>query len=133
MILGKRERQILAEIETIEAYIKELTVKRDLLQAQLLGSRSIDMGISDVNRKNSAIRIMVESIVVDALKTSNGALRSAELLEISRKIDHDLKGSTFRTYLHRMKVKGIICQADRVGYWRLYPQFKPRLKVIDDF
>jgi len=113
------ERRLQTEIEAIEARIKELNQEKMALQRQLVKARREGAGIADVNRKNSVTRIMIENKVIEALKGSAKPLNSRALYIAAQYVDFQLKSTTFRTYLHRMKNKGMIVYAGKVGVWKL--------------
>ncbi|MFY7835948.1 MAG: hypothetical protein ACOVQ0_06665 [Novosphingobium sp.] len=123
------ERRLQAEIEQIEARIKDLTQEKHALQRQLMKARQQGAGLADVNRKNSVNRIMIENRLIDALKTANGPLNAGQLLTAARYVNFELNENTFRTYLHRLKKQGIIKNAGRPGRWLLVNVHPPSTPV----
>jgi len=116
------ERRLIREIEEVDLRIKELTDERAALQRQLMKARWENDSLKDVSRKNSGNRVMIETRVIDALeKTRSKPYSSSELYQEALKANFELKENTFRTYLHRMKEKGIIESVGR-GLWRKIPQ-----------
>ncbi|MCF1450529.1 hypothetical protein FS815_27535 [Agrobacterium vitis] len=113
------ERRLQREIEEIEARIRELTNDKAALQRQLMKARRESVPLSDVHRKNSVTRVMIESRIVDALRSAPGPLSAKELLFEAMHVDFLLKASTFRTHLHRMKKKGLIQTVGKRGFWTL--------------
>lgn len=111
------ERRLQQEIESIELKLKELSAERDALKRQLIKARWENHLLRDVNRKNSASRVMVEQRVLGALKQATKPLSSKQLFEVARLANFELKENTFRTHLHRMKEKGLIENVSR-GRWR---------------
>lgn len=111
------ERRLQQEIEAIELKLKELTAERDALKRQLIKARWENHHLRDVNRKNSASRVMVEQRVIGALEQATKSMTSSQLFEIARLANFELKENTFRTHLHRMKEKGLIENVSR-GRWR---------------
>ncbi|WP_424941672.1 hypothetical protein [Aliiroseovarius sp. S253] len=111
------ERRLQQEIETIELKLKELTAERDALKRQLIKARWDNHHLRDVNRKNSASRVMIEQRVLGALEQATKPMTSRQLFEIARLANFELKENTFRTQLHRMKEKGLIENVSR-GRWR---------------
>lgn len=71
------------------------------------------------NRKNSVNRVLAENSVIELLQKEGRALSTSKLYRFARMANDDLKENTFRTYLHRMKNKGLICGAGHVGMWKL--------------
>jgi hypothetical protein len=114
---GFYERRLLREIEEIELRLKELTAERDALRRQLIKARWEGHYLRDVNRKNSASRVLVEQRVLLALSESTKPLKSKQLFEIACLASFALKENTFRTHLHRMKAKALIENVGR-GRWR---------------
>lgn len=112
------ERRLMKAIEDIELRIKELTSEKNALLRQLREARWENNALKDVNRKNSGNRVMIEAKIIDALKASSRALTSSKMYAEARQVNFELKDNTFRTYLHRMKEKGLIVSAGR-GLWRL--------------
>lgn len=112
------ELRLQREIEQIDARIRELTQEKSALQRQLLKARQEASGLSQVSRKNSIMRIMIENRVLDALRSSAKPVSTHELFQNARYANFDLKENTFRTYLHRLKQRGLIANAGRAGRWR---------------
>ncbi len=112
------EDRLRREIEEIERQIRELTHEKQALERQLLKARRASTALSDVSRKNSLNRILVEEKILDALRATNKSLSNSQLYRETRKIDANLNASTFRTYLHRMKVRGLIVSAGTNGHWK---------------
>lgn len=112
------ESRLQREIEEIELKLKELTAERDALRRQLIKARWEHHHLRDVNRKNSASRVLVEQRVLSTLEAATKPMTSRQLLEVARFANFELKENTFRTHLHRMKAKGLIESIGR-GKWRL--------------
>ena len=111
------EQRLTREIEEIELKLKELTAERDALRRQLIKARWETHQLRDVNRKNSASRVLVEQRVVSSLDQSSKPMTSGQLFSVARLANFELKENTFRTHLHRMKEKGMIENVSR-GKWR---------------
>jgi vacuolar-type H+-ATPase subunit I/STV1 len=112
------ERRLMKEIEELEKRIKDLTQEQLALKRQLVKVRRNDGSLKDVSRKNSANRVMTESRVLKALRINSRECSTAFLYKEGLLANFDLKENTFRTYLHRMKEKGLI-RSVRHGFWRL--------------
>lgn len=117
--LGFFERRILSELKELEQQIKKLEAERRTLQKHLAKARAERTGLKSVTRKNSINRVLAENSVIEKLKDSNRPLSTKYLYNYARLTNYDLKASTFRTYLHRMKKRGLIKTASRVGEWEL--------------
>lgn len=115
------ERRIINELEEIESRIESLTSERYALQRQLAKARAQRTGIQNVTRKNSVNRVLAENAVIAALRDSGKSLATRELYRAALSTNFDLKPTTFRTYLHRMKGRGLIGTASHVGSWKLPP------------
>ena len=112
------EKRLTREIEEIEARMKSLNEEKFALQRQLAKARADRTGIQSVTRKNSMNRVLAENSVVEYLK-QKGTATTAQLYRNAQLTNFDLKETTFRTYLHRMKRKDMIKTAQTVGRWEL--------------
>jgi repressor of nif and glnA expression len=112
------ERRLMGEIEELERRIKDLTQEKLALKRQLMKARRKDISLKDVSRKNSANRVMIESRILEALSENSKACYTELLYKEALRVNFELKENTFRTYLHRMKEKGLIRSVGR-GLWRL--------------
>lgn len=112
------EHRLIREIEDLDLRIKDLTQEQDALKRQLGKARRENLVLKDVSRKNSATRVMIENRVLQALKQSSRACSSTVLYKEGLRANFELKENTFRTYLYRMKEKGLIRSVGR-GLWRL--------------
>lgn len=110
------EARLQHDIRTIENEIKQLSDAKQVLQRLLMEARTRDGFRTPIKRRNSTDRVLIEAAIRRALygKTS---VRSRDLYEEVKKVSHDLKHSTFRSHLHRMKEKGLILQDGR-GVWK---------------
>lgn len=111
----------IVEIEQVDGKISELEQEKRALRKQLSKARAERAGISLVDRKNSGARVLAENTVLLALRQAEKPLHSHELLQRARRTNFDLKETTFRSYLHRLKVRGLITGGGRRGYWKLSP------------
>lgn len=118
------EKRISREIEEIEARIKSLNAEKSTLQRQLAKARADRTGIQSVTRKNSLNRVLAENSVVEYLK-QHARASTAQLYRNAQLTNFDLKETTFRTYLHRMKRKDMIKTARAVGHWELVDKLLP--------
>lgn len=112
-------RRLMREIEGIEARISELSQERAALQRQLTKAHWEASALKDVSRKNSGTRIMVEQRILDALRENPTPLNNDALFSAAKKANYELKPTTFRTYLLRLKEKGSIRPAGKRGFWVL--------------
>ena len=113
--------QTLAEITEIDRRIASLIELRDGLKrvfANVSGIASSEATYLHPSRSRSAV---TEHVIVEMLERANGQpLRTRELFEGARTVSAHLKYVTFRSYLHRLKRRGVITaeNADH-GSWRL--------------
>jgi len=112
------ERRLLGEIANLTEQIKDLENQRYALQVQLQKAKAHKPELHAVNRKNSINRTLVEGKILDALAVSSKPLSNTTLFREGRMVDAKLKETTFRTYLHRMKQRGLIVSPNR-GVWSL--------------
>ena len=120
------EAQLVEQLTEIERKISDLEAERDALRRLITKVRHRDIATRDVTRKNSFDRILVETQIIDDLKRSRWPVAAATLLKNARSVKFGLKDSTFRSYLHRLKLAGVISPvASRPGHWRLSDSISP--------
>lgn len=113
------ERSLTQELAEVEARIKELQDEAAALRRQIGKAAANRQGLKVASRKNSMNRVLAESSVIEALREAPGPLSNSALLKKARLTNPSLKPNTFRTYLHRMKLRGAILTARRAGEWKL--------------
>jgi DNA-binding transcriptional ArsR family regulator len=119
------EGALLAQLAQIERQIADLEGEKIALQRLIARFRRENIALQDVTRKNSFTRILVEKRILERLEKSEGHTTTQDLFREARAADYDLKGNTFRSYLHRLKERGLIDSAAK-GYWRLAKPLPPR-------
>jgi DNA-binding transcriptional ArsR family regulator len=112
------ERRLMREIELLEARIGELREEQKALKRQLIKARWENHALRDVSRINSANRVMVEDRILGELRDAERPIANAKLFASARNAIFDLKQTTFRTYISRLKYKGLIESPQR-GFWCL--------------
>jgi hypothetical protein len=114
------EATLLAEIESISTQIRELTNQKQSLERVLLRARQQSELVkhSDVTRKNSINRVLVEGAILKSMQNSKRPVRARHLLLDARLMVPTLRENTFRSYLHRMKARGLLASS-RTGMWQL--------------
>lgn len=118
--LSYLEKRLLKEIEEVEGKIIALQTERQVLQKQLAKARAERTGLQEVTRKNSLNRVLAENSVVEFLRERKRPCSTKELYKNALATNYELKEATFRTYLHRMKQRGLIRSArSAVGTWEL--------------
>ena len=115
------ESRLLYELSTINRQIEELQAEKHGLERLIVRIRREDVANREVGRRNSARRILVEKAVIDRLIEAKGkTVSSGELYRAASEIEFNLKESTFRSHLHRMRMKGMIQRAGPLaGRYRL--------------
>ena len=108
------ENTITRQIALINQQISDLNAERGVLERLLLKARRENIAHRDVVRKNSINRILVEDNILNTLKNSSKPMTARDLYAVVRHVVYNLKSTTFRSHLRRMKDRGIIQQ--RSGY-----------------
>lgn len=114
------EATLLEEIADISAQIRDLLNQKNSVERILLKARQQSDLVqrTDVTRKNSVSRILVEGAVVQSLERATGPVSAWSLYKEARLMVPQLKENTFRSYLFRMKIRGIIARAGS-GKWEI--------------
>jgi hypothetical protein len=110
------EAHLLAQITRVEQEITKLQAERDTLRDILLKVRRENSTLRDVTRKNSFDRILIESRVMNLLKAASKPVPTSRLWWAAQEINPRLRNTTFRSYLHRLKSKGLIT-SETHGFW----------------
>jgi hypothetical protein len=115
------ERRFLKEIAEIDAQIAELQSNKRALERLLLKARRENLStLGGATRRNSMGRVLVEHAIVEALRAAPKPLSNKALLAAARATDYDLKEVTLRSYLHRMKGRGLIKNPrGQTGRWQI--------------
>ncbi len=113
------EKRLEAEIISMDAQIERLKVEKAALVRQLSKAKAQREGLQFTTRKNSMARVLAENAVLKALKASGVEMKVMDLYQEALGTNSELKESTFRTYLNRMKGKKLIRSGRFVGGWRL--------------
>ncbi len=114
------ETKLLKQIEEIDQRVTELNAEKSALQRLFLKVRRENVAAHDVTRKNSIIRILIENKILETLDDAGGVVSSRKLFQSAREVFYELKESTFRSHLHRMKARGIIQLSHNLrGFWTL--------------
>jgi hypothetical protein len=114
------EARLTREIAEIDRTVSELLQRRRALESTILKLKREDLAAKEVTRKNSINRILVEKSILDQLQ-SGRFVSSRSLYMNAQASFYFLNNSTFRSYVRRMKERGLI-ESNRVGNWRLVPQ-----------
>ncbi|MFV1571032.1 MULTISPECIES: hypothetical protein [Phaeobacter] len=117
--ISRLEEALTIELTEVLDRIKELEAEAAALRRQIAKAAAKRQGLEFATRKNSINRVLAENSVLEALRASEKPMKTNDLYKIARQSNSSLKENTFRTYLHRMKKRGAIQNARRVGEWRL--------------
>lgn len=113
------EQKILKEIAEIKQRVVDLQAEQRSLERILVRIRGESLEATDVTRKNSINRLIVENAVVGLMRERGRRPTSMTTLwNTARSALPGLKQSTFRSYLSRLKGKGII-YSPKYGIWAL--------------
>lgn len=113
---------LLLEIRDKATQIRELVQEKEALERLLMKHRQHDdaIGQTDVTRKNSLKRVLVENSILRSLQHSKKPIRAKALFKVARDVVPNLPDSTFRSYLHRMSARGLIEHSSQ-GMWQATP------------
>lgn len=117
--ISRLEEALTQELTEVLERIEELKAEESALRRQIAKAAAKRQGLEFATRKNSINRVLAENSVLETLRAADKPLKTAHLYKIARQSNVSLKENTFRTYLHRMKKRGVIQTAKRVGEWRL--------------
>ncbi len=73
---------------------------------------------SEVTRKNSINRVLVESIILEYVRAADSPVASYDIYRNLQKVIFNLNDNTFRSCLHRMKSRGLI-KSPKAGRWEI--------------
>ena len=118
------EGMLLTRLAGIERQIADLERERYAIQRLITKVRHENLTGQGITRKNSFDRIIAETAILAVLRRevgnkNRGFVRAGEVQNQIRHVVVNIKDVTFRTYLHRMKEKGLIEQSYPRGSWRL--------------
>jgi hypothetical protein len=114
------EAWLIAQLSRIEKSIADLENERAAIRKLLLRIRGEQIVQTDVSRKNSVRRILIESKITEILTSARKPVPSRTLFNGAQTIAHDLNSNTFRSYLLRLKKRGVIMPTKhRVGMWEI--------------
>jgi DNA-binding transcriptional ArsR family regulator len=112
------ESKLLREVANIKGKITELELEKRTLERLIVRLRRESLSQTDVTRKSSSTRLLVENSVMQTLTRAKGkSVSVADLQRAAESVEFHLKPSTFRSHLRRMSEKGLIIPAD-YGRWK---------------
>ena len=112
------EQRLHEELDEIDRKIGELVKEKESIRRILFRVRQETKFNIDVTRKNSFNRISVEHAIIEVLKISKKPVSTRKLAFNARSVVYNLNDSTFRSYLNRMKNRGLIVSKGS-GVWAL--------------
>ena len=112
------ESRLLAEMAELDRKMGELLTERDSIRRILSRVRAESMVNVDVTRKNSYGRIVIEHRLIEVLKNAAKPLTTRRLSAEAKSVVYGLKDNTFRSYIYRMKARGLIV-SPKTGVWTL--------------
>ena len=113
------ERALTQELSEVETRIAELKAEAAALRRQIAKAAAHREGLGFASRKNSINRVLAENSVIQMLRDAHKPLKTAALYDAAKAVNPSLKENTFRTYLHRMKLRNAIQTARRPGEWKI--------------
>jgi hypothetical protein len=119
--------RLTAEIRAINAKIADLEAERNALRRLLERTETEFFSAAEPSRGKNFGKIEVEQEILHLLRRREGPVSSADLLAVARGVRYNLKPVTFRTHLHRLKLKGLIVKSDEKGrgYWAIVSKKTP--------
>ena len=102
------EESIGKKMAEIDLKIKELRSEKAALERLLLDARRENVQNKEAVRRNSTSRILVENSILKTLKRSASPVSNRDLYLNARAVVYNLKDSTFRSHIKRMKDAGKI-------------------------
>ena len=115
------EDRLQAEIVEISRKMALLAQEKQALERLLVKARTNRVAKTEAVRKSSAARLIVERLILDIIEASQGKpVRSNDIFKQVKMSEYQMKAATFRSYLHRMKERGLIQNPHkRNGLWVL--------------
>jgi len=102
------EESISKKMSEIDNKIKELTNEKNALERLLLNARRENVQHTEAVRRNSTNRILVENSILKMLRRSPSPVSNRDLYLNARTAVYNLKDTTFRSHIKRMKDAGKI-------------------------
>jgi len=111
------ETELMEELGRIERKIADLQKEKLTVERMVNRLRREKVIQSDATRSNSFRRVIVENKILEIL--SDGNIYSTKSVYGAIKFEYlGLKSTTFRSYLHRMRLRGLI-EPNGYGRWML--------------
>jgi hypothetical protein len=108
------EESIAKRMADIDNKIKDLSGEKAALERLLLNARRENVQNKEAVRRNSTSRILVENSILKTLRRSTSAASNKDLYFNAKATVYNLKDSTFRSHIKRMKDAGkIVAKGNR--------------------
>lgn len=114
---GLAERRFLELLAEVNSAIAKLTAEKETLERLIIRERENRVRLFDVTRRNSLDRILVEDKICEVITKHNTPVYGRYIFNEVVSILPGMKGSTFRSHLHRLKDKGLIKMSPKRGFW----------------
>lgn len=126
------EAKILEQIRALIQRRQEIDAEENALRRLLIKVRSETVKAQDVTRKNSATRILIEDRILETLRRAPEGVSTSVLAREVAYYFPRIKGATFRSYLHRLSVRGLVEPAQgRLASWQLSKTARERSGISD--
>ena len=114
------EAELLKQLADIDRQIVELQHEKLALQRLIARVRLGQRPLREVTRKNSFERILIEERIKEVLSEAGKPLLLSQIMARTQASTRGIKATTFRSYMHRLKERGIIASAGH-GSWKIAP------------
>lgn len=127
LAFSQLESTILLQIENVTGQIRELMHQKHSLEQVLVRARQQSELVrrTDVTRKNSINRVLVEGSIRKSLQDAKEPVRTKTLYQNARLMVPALRENTFRSHLFRMQKRGLLT---RCGYGKWLFGIKQHVK-----
>lgn len=112
------ERRLHEELDQLDRKIGDLLKERESIRRILIRVRHETKLNVDITRKNSFNRISAEHAIIETLKASKKPVSTRRIAVNVRSVVYNLNDNTYRSYLSRMKARGLIVSKGS-GVWAL--------------
>lgn len=112
------ERFFLGKLQEINSKIDQLSREKQVVSKMLLDIRKQNLR-REVSRSNSVDRIMIENKIIEYLQERNTYANWKDIYKFTISTMITLNESSFRTHLHRLKLRGIITHSLKHKGWKI--------------
>jgi hypothetical protein len=124
---SRLKAKTLTQIAEIDRRVASLMELRSGLERVLKNVTGDDALNTSENHLTGSRRALMEHVILKVLEAANGgSLKTKELFDGARAVSAHLNYATFRSYLHRLKRRGVIAPVDSIyGSWKLCANGQP--------